>query len=188
MKLKSIALISISTALLTACGGGGIDTVKDGIINGYESLTVGQALDNYRYCTPGSQKWSSFKTENGMEIVQFTCQDSSLLESANRLMRKYANDETPLGIKKLDSVSLADAQNIFQFSLHKDGDGFELRYSGTLFTWKDNKKSEESNNQLFDTFYKNEDLMSQITNVPGGIQILDQNIELALILRRHQAK
>ena len=168
--------------------GGGIDTVKDGILNGYESLTVGQALDNYRYCTPGTQKWTLFETENGKKIVQFTCQASTFMESANRLMRKYANDETPQGIEKLDNVSLADAQNIFQFSLHKDGEGFELSYSGTLLKWKDNKKSEQRGDQLFDTFYKNEDIMSQLVNVPGGIQALDQQIELEFMLRRALAK
>ena len=169
-------------------GGGGIETVKDGILNGYESLTVGQILDNYRYCTPGSQKWTLFETANGKKIVQFTCQDSLLLEASDRLMRKYANDETPLGIKKLDATSLADAQNIFQFSLHKDGEGFELSYSGTLLTWKDNKKSEEGNNKLFDTFYENEDVLSQLANVPDGFKLIDQSMEFGLIVRRNLAK
>lgn len=187
MKFKTVASILVGTSLLAACGSN-VDTVKDGILKGYESLTVGQALDNYRNCTPGTQKWTEFETENGMNIVQFSCQDSTIMAASDRLSKKYAKDKSKQGQRMLNIVALSDAQNVFQFSLHKSGDGFELQYSGTTLTWKDNKTHSEKDGDLFDTFYKNEDVMSQVESVPFGMQMLDQTFEVAFSVRRNFAK
>lgn len=187
----TLALLS-STLLLTACGDN-IDIVKGGTLNNYGALTVGQALDNYKACVPKTQKWENLKTENGMEIVQFTCQSSNFMEMSSRLMRKYANDESPTGLEKLDNVDIADAIFQFQFSIMKNKEEFKLEYSGITLVWPDGKKFSTSDDELYDRFYNNIDDFEEIFKLPEHMHILafrqmDQQYELVFTLGRAQSK
>ncbi|MDP8171163.1 lipoprotein [Pasteurella skyensis] len=69
--MKKFILIAGMTAFLTACNVNDIDTVKNGILELNKTLTVGEAIDNYKGCK--SVKWESFKADNGTKIVQATC-------------------------------------------------------------------------------------------------------------------
>lgn len=50
-------------------GGSDVDCVKEATMNGYKSLTVGEAFDN---CSAfKSTSWESFETQNGRRVVEF---------------------------------------------------------------------------------------------------------------------
>lgn len=48
---------------------GKINLVKDGILNDYPSLTVGEAFDNYSYFS--KTEWKNFTATNGRDVVEF---------------------------------------------------------------------------------------------------------------------
>ena len=192
MKLLHFLPCVMAGALLTGCSDN-IDMVKGGTLNGYESLTVGEALDKSNVCVPQSQKWEKFETSNGMEIVQFTCQSSEFIEISERLVRKYANDETPTGEERLNDVDLDDAIFTFQFSIAKDGEHFKLERSGCELVWHDGKKYFEPNGDLYDKFYNNETLFDDILKLPDQMQTvayqqLDAQMEVLFTLMKPKAK
>ena len=73
MKLIVFAILALITTLLFGCNkvksatGGDVSLVKGGTLEIDKSLTVGQAIDNYKYFK--KTKWDLLKTENGKKIV-----------------------------------------------------------------------------------------------------------------------
>lgn len=192
MQLKRIFFLVPVIFLVTACSDN-IDRVKGGTLDNYPSLTVGQALDNYKGCVPKSQKWKKFTTDNGMEIVEFSCHATDYMELSDRLVRKYANDETSSGLKKLDNVDLESATLEFQFSISKDSDRFQLEYSGYTLIWPDGKKYSSSNDNLYDYCYNNKSIFDEISKLPTNMQDigyrqLDAESELMFSMLRAKSK
>lgn len=63
-------LISVLIAIsLTGCSGGDIQLVKKGSLQSDSTVTVGDALDNYKHFE--STKWESFKSPDGRKVVEF---------------------------------------------------------------------------------------------------------------------
>ena len=50
--------------------GGDVDLVKNGILELDKSLTIGQAIDNYKYFK--NTKWEIITTDNGKKVAQIT--------------------------------------------------------------------------------------------------------------------
>lgn len=50
-----------------------INLVKNGILNNYKSISVGQAFDQWQMCDHKSSNWTLVKTSNGADVVEFTC-------------------------------------------------------------------------------------------------------------------
>ena len=67
-----IIFTTILIVLFTGCfNNGNIDTVKNGTMSIDESLTIGQAFDNWNECE--NNKWDSIVEKNGRNIVVFSC-------------------------------------------------------------------------------------------------------------------
>lgn len=62
-------LTVLSMFVLSGCKGK-VETVKDSYWYGEKGITIGKALDNYKYFE--SKDWKVTKTDNGIESVEFT--------------------------------------------------------------------------------------------------------------------
>jgi len=100
--------------VFSGCSNRKVEEVKNGVLKFDKSLTVGEAFDNYKYCK--NVKWESFKTDNGREIVQVTCDYDVFNKDNSEYYRKLFKQE---GLKKLEIT--------YQFDILKTGNKFELR-------------------------------------------------------------
>ena len=66
--MKLLSLLTISFLMVACFRGGDISLVKNGVLGIDNSITVGEAIDNYKYFK--DVKWESFKTDNGRRVVQ----------------------------------------------------------------------------------------------------------------------
>ena len=69
MKKQKLSLV-ICAIFFFGCSSD-IDKVKDGILDFDKSLTIGEAIDNYKMCE--NVAWSSFKSDNGRDMVEARC-------------------------------------------------------------------------------------------------------------------
>ena len=65
-----------------------IDLVKDGILNNYKSISVGQAFDQWQMCDHKLSKWALVKTSNGAEVIEFTCD----VKDVNKIVEALKNN------------------------------------------------------------------------------------------------
>ena len=73
-----LALGSISVLTLSGCSQDPIKAVKSLVFkNLSSSVSIGSVLDTYKYCKPGTQKWTTFETSRKEKIVNFTCEDTN---------------------------------------------------------------------------------------------------------------
>ena len=68
MKLNRILCLMFAAAVLAGCTGSDVDIVKEGVMGGYQTTTVGAAFD----ASFDNPKWSEFKGEKGERVVEFT--------------------------------------------------------------------------------------------------------------------
>lgn len=66
-------VVMIMVASCTQSDQSKIDLVKNGILNNYKSISVGQAFDQWQMCNHKSSNWTLVKTSNGADVVEFTC-------------------------------------------------------------------------------------------------------------------
>jgi hypothetical protein len=82
MKIFKAIISIVFISVLSGCGGSNVDIVKNGFFekystnNTYKSMTIGQALDTYF----DNVKWTSFKSTDGENIVEFNGMVSSSLK------------------------------------------------------------------------------------------------------------
>lgn len=69
MKNFKLLIVGLFLSLMIS-GCSDVDTVKNGILNFDNSITVGEAFDKYSYFS--DTDWEDFKTSNGRKIVQVT--------------------------------------------------------------------------------------------------------------------
>lgn len=70
--LRTLAVMFAVVWLTTGCSENKVAMVKNGTLQFDKSLTVGQAIDNYKYFK--KTKWETLTTENGKKVVQVTGQ------------------------------------------------------------------------------------------------------------------
>lgn len=151
---KMVGIAALFTLLLSGCGGS-VDSVKNGTLNGYETTTIGKAVDNYSYAL--QTKWEGFDTKNGQEVVEakielkfppfceesVDCNDSENLQ--NFLDFGFGAHVYPEWRQKVDSDSKsktctqpeAYSGNIeIQFLINKNG-GFQTSYVGLEYFIQD---------------------------------------------------
>ncbi|WP_423904059.1 hypothetical protein [Campylobacter showae] len=94
---KQIIGVLLAFIILNGCGSN-IDTVKKSTLKIDETITVGDAIDNYKMCSAVS--WREFETDNGRQIVEASCDiKQSYKEQAEKRYRlslqsaKDAKDE-----------------------------------------------------------------------------------------------
>ncbi|RTL00111.1 MAG: hypothetical protein EKK57_08015 [Proteobacteria bacterium] len=68
-----LMVVMIMVASCTQSDQSKIDLVKNGILNNYKSISVGQAFDQWQMCNHKSSNWTLVKTSNGADVVEFTC-------------------------------------------------------------------------------------------------------------------
>jgi hypothetical protein len=61
--------MTAACVFLSGCGNPDIDNVKNGTLGNFKNLTIGNALDNYKYFT--DTNWRFLETDNGKRIVEF---------------------------------------------------------------------------------------------------------------------
>ncbi|GAB7023804.1 hypothetical protein [Salidesulfovibrio brasiliensis] len=61
-------LLSLLLVLVAGCTGSDIDVVKNGVMRGYQTTTVGAAFD----ASFDNPQWSEFEGEKGERVVEFT--------------------------------------------------------------------------------------------------------------------
>ncbi len=105
----SILILLVLIALGGCSRSDDIDLVKNGVLEFDQSLTVGEAFENYKYFK--KVKWEAFKTENGRRVVQVT---------GSLDLEKY-----PLG-REWKQKGIKNADVIFQFLILKDNKHFQL--------------------------------------------------------------
>lgn len=151
MKIFSIAkmiIVGIVVLLVSGCfGGGNVELVKNGVFDDYKSMTVGKAMDNWKECD--EKEWTEFESENGTNIVEFTCINTEMSNIAD-IKNAYSNNKD-----KLSSVDIISMTTSIQFTINVD-DTFELSYAGSTYTWNDGKKYEANiGDKILESVYNN---------------------------------
>ncbi|MGC6475583.1 MAG: hypothetical protein ACON41_02985 [Parvibaculales bacterium] len=72
MNFKKLYYVFALTLIITGCDSGNVNFVKNGYMNGYDTLTIGQAFDGWSTCE--TTNWEAFETDRGEEIVSYSCQ------------------------------------------------------------------------------------------------------------------
>lgn len=126
-----IALVAVSGC--SGGGGGNVGLVKNGVLEFDQTLTVGQALDGYKYFK--STTWRGDEDEQGRQFVEF---------------RGWQIHSNPNWTCK--------GEVIVQFLISVDGKTFEIGYTG----WKDDEGAQEStqlsSDVMIDSIYNNNPL------------------------------
>lgn len=131
--MKKLALITTACIALSGCGSD-TDKVKNGILDFNKTITVGQALDNWTSCE--SKAWEEFSSENGVKVVQFTCNHK--IKDFIEKVKIGVPEEINNGATYLDIVSNVEK---FQFTMNKD-DTFQIHNVSVETQWSDGEKIE----------------------------------------------
>ncbi|UUO21884.1 hypothetical protein FGD67_00725 [Colwellia sp. M166] len=144
---KALLVLPVALAL-TGCGSE-IDSVKDGIMDFNKTITLGQALDNWKSCNDSN--WETFETDNGVTVVQFTCSHKILgfVEKAKGLLSKKEQAQASY-------FNIASNVQTFQFTLNQD-DSFQIDNVQVETTWEDGTKFNDSQKPVeqLETAYNN---------------------------------
>ena len=163
MKIKIIAALLLIPSLSAAQFWGNIyvSQVKEGVFNDYKQSTVGVAFDGWKQCDEGTN-WTHFETDNGRNIVQYTCtsleaKKEHMFALRDRVFTRYPSREE--GLKAEPTQCLAEQFQqiecnftwvkyfqvlqtplniIFQFTVNVD-DSFEISYIGAVLSYMDRK-------------------------------------------------
>lgn len=68
MKFVNVSIVLFFSFLVCSCGSDPVDLVKNGILDFDKSVTVGNAIDGYKYFE--NVTWNTFKTDQGRVVVQ----------------------------------------------------------------------------------------------------------------------
>lgn len=126
-------IIIFSAFLVAGCDGGNIGVVKDGLMSMNKTLTVGEAFDKWRECE--KKEWSEFKTDNGVNVVQFEC-DSITLGPFIFAVKDLSGDQGPY-------LDIVKSTFVVQWTTNKDGSSFQLEYVGDNILWADGKLAKQ---------------------------------------------
>lgn len=130
----SIIIVTVLSTSMFGCDkvksvtGGDVSLVKGGTLEIDKSLTVGQAIDNYKYFK--KTKWESLKTDNGRRIVQV----KSDIDTAK---------SPTMNPEKLPQLKSAQIQ--FQFKINTDNT-FEVAWCGIALEKTDGTKVDPDQN------------------------------------------
>lgn len=129
--MKKLVLISTMCIAIAGCGSD-TDKVKNGILEFNKTITVGQALDNWKSCE--SKSWEEFSAENGVKIVQFTCNHK--IKEYIEKVKVSVPEEINNGAIYLDIASYIEK---FQFTINND-DTFQIHNVSAETQWSDGEK------------------------------------------------
>lgn len=149
-----------------------INSVKNGIMDGHKAITVGQAFDKWSGCKAKTQNWLLTKTDNGTNLVTFTC--NSNLEVFEKAYDVIVGNENG-GQENAKYVDLQSIGYKAIWVLNKD-DSFELKNVVLNFVWNDDKAVEWTpvtnvQEALITQVYSNEQLFSKLEANPYGMNL-----------------
>lgn len=121
IKMTCVLVLAIG---LSACSDSNISQVKNGTLALDKSLTIGQAIDNYKYFS--KTKWETLTTENKKKVVQV---------SGKIDLSKHPN------INQKEMPVLKEVEMRFQFVINQDKT-FELSWCGTWVEKNNGEKVE----------------------------------------------
>ena len=191
--LKIFGLIVV-LATLTACGGGNVSSVKNGVFDDYQGTTVGDAFDNWNICE--STSWSEFQTENGRNIVEYRCAaaktgyssliamvetlDAEDVESVMCVSVAWQGLECNFTMERLKQTLKDGITYLVQFQINLD-DSFEMTYLGAYSPKVGEINLEELEliyiDELLSVIMSNDVSLNDVT--PGGsVDLLASNIAL----------
>lgn len=110
--MKKLLLAVPMTLALAGCGSD-IDLVKGGIMEFNKTTTLGKALDNWKSCE--NREWEEFKTDNGVKVVQFTCQ-----HKVEQFMSKAKSMLSKEDQARAEHLDISSNIQTFQFTINKD--------------------------------------------------------------------
>ena len=140
-----LAVMTAACVFLSGCGNSDVNTVKNGTLGNFNTLTIGNALDNYKYFT--DTDWRFLETQNGKRVVEF---------------KGIYDPEKLSKISKFKELSL-----IIQFTMRVQK-GFDLTYVG-MEAVIENGKTEQRNlagswaTGCIKRIYKDEDIFTSST-------------------------
>ncbi len=126
--LIAFSVIIFGCDKVKSATGGDVSLVKGGTLEIDKSLTVGQAVDNYKFFK--NVKWEALKTDNGKRLVQVNA-DIDMTKSPS------INPEKMPGIKSM--------QMQFQFKINTDNT-FEMAWCGVAIEKTDGTKVDPDQN------------------------------------------
>lgn len=145
--MKKLLIILSAIVFLNGCSD--IDNVKSGVMDFDQTITVGEALDNWKSCR--KTHWEEFETDNGVKVVEFSCEHkvNDYFDKVKKLLSKENQSDA-------DVLDVVSNTQIFQFTINKDLT-FQIDNVQVKTVWKDGKFFEDSQKpikQLADA-YKN---------------------------------
>ena len=191
--LKIFALIVVLVTL-TACGGGNISSVKNGVFDDYQGTTVGDAFDNWSLCE--STSWSEFQTENGINMVEYRCAaaktgyssliavletlDVEAIESEMCFTVIWQGLDCNFTVERMKQTLKDGITYLVQFQINLD-DSFEMTYLGAYSPKVGEINLEELElvyiDELLSVIMSNDVSLNDVT--PGGsVDLLASNIAL----------
>lgn len=171
--MKRLWLTAPLILSLTGCGESDIDIVKNGVMDFNKTITIGNALDNWKSCE--SSKWDSFQTDNGIKVVEFSCKHK--ISSFMDKMKELSSERN----RNSGAFNVTTNTQTFQFTLNQDST-FQIDNVQVKNTWADGTSFEDSQrpvqslqaayaNELnFDASILNKTTAAQMAYVFAGIK------------------
>ncbi len=104
-----LAIASLTASLfLAGCFNSDVDLVKDSVMEFDKTLTIGEALDNWKACEKTS--WEQFETQNGKQIVEYTCSRPVALYDIEKI--SYIKEEVAKVLGQYIKNSPTESQHI----------------------------------------------------------------------------
>ena len=134
--LVKVGLVAIATSIIFSGCSSELDIVKDGVLKYNETITVGQALDNYEDCE--TSEWQSFETKNGAKVVNFTCKVNGVSEWIENVKEDLSKPKWAATLRSIKDarMDLESITKTYQFTINKD-DSFQLNSATETWVWKD---------------------------------------------------
>ncbi|MDV6328305.1 hypothetical protein Q5L94_09545 [Idiomarina sp. Sol25] len=144
------ALFVVPIILFLAGCGSEVEQIKSGTMDFNKTITLGQALDNWKSCE--KRDWEQFETDNGIKVVQFSCQHK-ISKFLNKTISQLAQEEQD----QTDHLDISSNVQTFQFTINQD-DTFQIDNVQVRTTWADGTFFEDSQEPLeqLKTAYANE--------------------------------
>ena len=142
-----VAMIFVS--MLAGCGANPEDFVKSGTLQIDQSVTVGDALNGYHFF--GSKDWKSFQDSQKRQIVEFNGALNWEKFVGSELQGiQLTADMIKKAKQKLGDIEIA---YVAQFAVAKDGETFDLKYSGIKMTGTNKDSGQKMDQDLSDENY-----------------------------------
>lgn len=107
--VTKLSIVLLLVSIVSGCQGK-VDQVKNMVWDADKSLTLGKALDNYKYFE--KREWSAKKTDNGKEFIEFI----GTLDPSSR--QKEINNELTALTPKIDKLKKELEENYPKLKAH----------------------------------------------------------------------